>query len=160
MNSAYRGDSSRLGWTTEADFLDGQRTDPETLAAELGDSLGQVILCLRNSSGSEILGCVFLQRFDDEKGAGCYLGMLTVRPTLQDSGLGKVLLNEAETFARNWGATRMSLGVVHPRDTLMAWYERRGYRRTGETQAFPYGNPKNGIPKRDDLHFIMFEKSL
>lgn len=151
VNSAYRGDSSRAGWTTEAEFLDGQRTSESSLREELGSGH---ILCWRREG--ELIGCVFVS----VEGTRGYLGMLTVKPTLQASGLGRVLLEGAEQFARQHGATRMELTVVQLRDTLMAWYERRGYRRTGATKSFPYGDERFGLPKRDDLHFIVFEKPL
>lgn len=160
VNSAYRGESSRAGWTTEADFLGGQRTDPAVLRQELREQ-SRVILCLRRQNEGRILACVNLTRFKEGKSVGCYLGMLTVDPTLQALGLGRTLLSQAESYAaRAWGASRMTLGVIHLRESLMAWYERRGYVRSGLTEPFPYGNAKAGIPLRDDLHFIMFEKSL
>jgi GNAT superfamily N-acetyltransferase len=159
VNSAYRGESSRAGWTTEADFLDGQRTDPEALAEALKD-MRRIILCLREEARGPIVGCVALERFSDARGKGCYLGMLTVKPTLQGKGLGKVLLGRAEEFARAGDATRMALGVIQLRPELMAWYERNGYVRTGETKPFPYNDPAAGTPKRPDLHFVLFEKQL
>src|ERR1700722_19855749 len=111
VNSAYRGDSSRLGWTTEADFLDGQRTDPDSLRAEIRNP-SQRILCWRESTTGPILGCVFLERFERSNRVGCYLGMLTVSPKLQNNGLGKHLMHGAESFARAWGADHMVLGVI------------------------------------------------
>lgn len=159
VNSAYRGESSRAGWTTEADFLEGQRTDPELLGEALKD-VRRMILCLRAKDGGPILGCVALERFSDARGRGCYLGMLTVKPTMQRQGVGKILLMRAEEFALAGGATRMTLGVIQLRTELLAWYERNGYKRTGETKAFPYGDPKAGLPKREDLHFVLMEKPL
>jgi GNAT superfamily N-acetyltransferase len=160
VNSAYRGESSRAGWTTEADFLDGQRTDPDSLLKLLDSPGDRTILCWRKMPGGPILGCVLLERFQDKRGVGCYLGMLTVEPTLQAQGIGRRLIKSAEDFARSWGAKRMTLGVIHLRDTLIAWYERQGYTKTGETKPFPYGNEKAGIPRRADLHFMLFEKQL
>lgn len=183
VNSAYRGDSSRKGWTTEADLLDGQRTNANGLREEIerGDREGtRVILCLREVAGesdttSLILACVSLERCASAgAGAGaasgaepgnlgvtCYLGMLTVMPPLQAGGIGRILLEGAENFARErWGARRMILGVIQLREELIAWYERRGYVRTGETKPFPYGNEAFGLPRRTDLHFAMFEKPL
>lgn len=163
VNSAYRGDSSRKGWTTEADYLGGQRTSPEALRGEIerGAREGKrVILCLREAKSSlaPILACVSLERTSD---FGCYLGMLTVSPERQAGGIGRALLESAENFARErWGASRMILGVIQLREELIAWYERRGYRRTGETKPFPYGNEAFGLPRRQDLHFVMFEKPL
>jgi len=158
VNSAYRGESSRAGWTTEADLLDGQRTDVESLAAELKPHCR--ILCLREKTGGPILASVFLELFKNEKGSGCYLGMLTVKPTSQTIGLGKYLLSAAEDFAKKAGAAWMTLGVIQLRETLIAWYERRGYHRTGATKPFPYGERRAGVPKRDNMHFVMFEKQI
>lgn len=155
VNSAYRGDSSKEGWTTEADFLDGQRVSSEMLRDEI--KAGHVILCLRESANAPILACVSLQPRED---GSWYLGMLTVSPKHQAGGVGRVLLERAEGFARERGCARMMLSVIQLRESLMAWYERRGYRRTGETMPFPYGNPEFGIPKREDLYFVMFEKEL
>ena len=156
VNSAYRGESSKLGWTTEADFLGGQRIDPERLLELIRDTK-QTILCAFDDS-DRLVGTVCLERTDG--GESYYLGMLTVQPTLQTAGLGKQLMMKAEEFARESGARVMSLGVVSPRLELMAWYERRGYAKTGEILPFPYGDTRFGEPKRDDLHFVMFEKVL
>ena len=86
--------------------------------------------------------------------------MLTVEPTLQTGGLGKLLIAEAERYVQAWGATSLTLSVIHVRHELMAWYERRGYHKTGATTAFPYGDERFGQPKRDDLHFVMFTKKF
>ena len=157
VNSGFRGDSSRAGWTTEADFLGGQRTDPALLRAELAAHEGAVLLLMRDAPGGELLGSVWL---DPEKDDVWHLGMLTVRPDFQDRRLGRTLLAEAESYAAARGARRMRLTVINVRDTLSAWYERRGYVRTGETKPFPYGDERFGLPLRDDLRFEVFEKRL
>ena len=157
VNAAYRGDSSRLGWTTEADFLGGQRTDVATLREEMAEKPGALMLALRDAAGGPLLGCVWLE---PENPDVWYLGMLTVRPDMQGRQLGRALLSEAEAFVRARGAARMRLGVLNVRDVLIGWYERRGYARTGETHPFPYGDERFGIPVRDDLCFTMLEKSL
>ncbi len=159
VNSSFRGESSRVGWTTEADFLEGQRTDAGLLAEAMKD-MRRMILCVRAQEGGPILGCVALERFSDARGKGCYVGMLTVNPSLQGKGIGKLLMARAEEFARAGGATRVTLGVIQLRETLMAWYERQGYLRTGETKPFPYGDIGAGVPLRQDLHFVLFEKVL
>jgi ribosomal protein S18 acetylase RimI-like enzyme len=157
VNSAYRGDSSRQGWTTEADYLDGQRTDPETLARDLAAQPEARLLTLRDAPDGELLGCVWIEPAD----AGVwYLGMLTVRPDLQDRRLGRTLLEAAEAEAKRRGARRVRMTVVHIRDTLIAWYERRGYAATGETKPFPYGDRRFGEPLREDLQFVVMEKTL
>jgi ribosomal protein S18 acetylase RimI-like enzyme len=154
VESAYRGGSSRAGWTTEADLLGGQRTDADEIAAILAEPHARLLLAL---DGGEILGCVLLRRERE----GAYLGMLAVRPQLQGGGLGKRLLGEAEARARSdLGATRIRMTVIEQRKELIAWYERRGYANTGRTEPFPYGNPRFGLPKRDDLRFVVLAKVI
>ena len=157
VNSAYRGGSSRLGWTTEADYIDGQRTDEAWLRDELAAKPGAMLLTLRDAPGGPLLGCVWLELEGPDV---WYLGMFTVRPDLQNRGLGRTLLAEAEDAVRARGAKRMRLGVLNVRDILIGWYKRRGYAPTGETHPFPYGDTRFGIPLRDDLCFTMFEKQL
>jgi ribosomal protein S18 acetylase RimI-like enzyme len=145
VQSAFRGDASRVGWTTEADLLDGQRTDAEALT----DLVRRDALFVAEDGG-EIVACCQLE-------AEGYLGMLSVRPGLQGTGIGRAVVAEAE---RRCDAPRMRMTVIRHRTELIAWYERRGYRRTGETAAFPYGDERFGIPKVDDLEFVVLEKQL
>jgi ribosomal protein S18 acetylase RimI-like enzyme len=155
IQSAYRGEASRAGWTTEADLLDGQRTDPDELADILADP-GQTLLAAWR--GDELVGCVLIA--DRGKGTG-YFGMLSIRPTLQGGGLGRRLVEAAHAaLASRFGARRVRISVFPQRDTLIDWYERLGYRLTGETLPFPYGHPRYGLPKRDDLHFVVMEREL
>jgi ribosomal protein S18 acetylase RimI-like enzyme len=158
VNNGYRGEGSRAGWTTEADLFNGERTNPNALAEDLEATTGRLMLTMRETPGSPIVGCVYL---DTRVAPGkCYLGMLTVQPGDQARGLGRALLNAAEQKARDTGAERMRLCVLSPRDELMAWYERRGYRRTGETKPFPYEKAHAERPTRGDLEFVFFEKAL
>lgn len=159
VNSAYRGESSRVGWTTEAEYLDGQRTDEKSLEKDLQGE-NKTVLCVRNKMTSEIIGTVFLEQFTDIKGPNCYLGMLTVKPTLQNSGIGKWILHEVEVFIKLWGVNRITLGVLNSRHELMSWYERRGFVKNGITEEFPYGQDQFGLPKTKGLHFVMFEKTI
>ncbi len=156
VNSAYRGETSRFGWTTEADFLDGARITEARMLELIRPEEGKAVIIMRETAQSPIIGCVYVERTED----GAYLGMLTVNPRMQNKGLGRILLAEAEAHARSLGAKVMTLGVIQLRGTLMAWYERRGYRRTNIVEPFPYDQPELGIPKRPDLHFVMFEKFL
>ncbi len=159
VNAAYRGDPSRMGWTTEADYLDGQRTDPTSLK-ELIEKPNAFIFCLRAAADSTILGCVYLEMSDADNERLTYLGMLTVNPTLQNKGTGRQILDFSEQHAVGAGSIKMKLGVIQLRTSLIEWYERRGYTKTGQTKAFPYGDSSCGIPKRPDLYFVMFEKNL
>lgn len=158
VNSAYRGETSRQGWTTEADYLDGQRTDVATLQADLAATPGAQLLILRDDPAGPLLGSVWLEPVGD--GETWYLGMLTVRPDLQDRQLGRGLLEGAERAAAAQGARRIRMTVVSIRDTLIAWYERRGYALTGETRPFPYEDERFGQPRRPDLGFVLLEKAL
>ncbi len=157
INSAYRGQGAQAGWTTEAGYIDGQRIDLASLRADLAAAPQALILTARDDEGGPILGCVWLEPAE----AGVwYLGMLTIRPDLQDRQMGRTLLNAGEAYAKEHGAGRMRMTVVHIRDTLIAWYERRGYALTGETRPFPHGDDRFGKPLRDDLAFVVMEKSL
>jgi GNAT superfamily N-acetyltransferase len=154
VNSAYRGDGSRAGWTTEADLLGGQRVDVEGLTTTISTP-GHVILV--HDQDQQPIACVHLARTAD----GCYLGMLTVRPTAQGFGLGAQLLETAERWAvDNWSSRSMHMTVIVQRLELIAWYERHGYGRTGERKPFPYGDERFGLPKRDDLAFEVLSKHL
>lgn len=160
--SAYRGDASRAGWTTEADFLDGQRTDAADVSALIAREDARIVLAERPSTGSgqvcELLASCAIER---QPGGSCYFGMFSVRPDLQNAGVGRALLAEAERIARDaWHCVQMRMSVIEIRAALIAWYERRGYRRTGEYKPFPYGDERFGIPRRDDLRFEWLVKSL
>lgn len=157
VNSAYRGAGSHRGWTTEADYIDGQRTDPETLRRDLERLPEARLLVTREAPDGPMLGCVWLEPAGE---AVWYLGMLTVRPDLQDRQLGRALLEAAERWATGQGARRIRMTVVSIRDTLIAWYQRRGYALTGERQPFPYDDPVFGVPRRPDLEFVVLEKAV
>ena len=154
VTSAYRGDSSRAGWTTEADFLDGNRIDAEVLRADIERPGSRVLLAERDGA---LLACAHVSEDD---GAG-YFGMFSVVPGLQGGGIGKQVLAECERIARDdWRLPAMRMTVIDIRDELIAFYERRGYRRTGILKPFPYGDERFGLPQRDDLRFEVLEKSL
>ena len=154
VTSAYRGQASRAGWTTEADILDGQRVDAEGLRADLDAPRSVVLVAERDSA---IVGCCHLA---DEDGHG-YFGMFAVDPQQQGGGLGKQLMARAEQFVQEtWGLTTLQMTVIDCRDELIAFYQRRGYMRTGITKPFPYGDARFGLPKRDDLRFEILEKTL
>jgi len=153
VNSGYRGEDSRAGWTTEADYLDGVRTDEREVRELIGDSRSIFLLCER---GSEIVGSVLLQREE----AAAYLGMLVVRPTLQGQGIGKDLLDAAEhSVIELWAVGVMRMTVITRREELIAFYERRGYRRTGIFKPFPHHDLRSSA-LRGELKFEVLEKRL
>jgi ribosomal protein S18 acetylase RimI-like enzyme len=153
VNSAYRGESSRVGWTTEAYLLGGQRTDRDEILGLIEASDSVILLCLQED---RIVGSVHLRK----EGQGAYLGMLVVKPILQGAGLGKRIMAEAERrVQQEWGADRMRMTVITLRHELIAFYERRGYRRTGQRLPFPE-SPRFGIPQVDNLELEVLEKML
>jgi GNAT superfamily N-acetyltransferase len=155
VESAFRGDASRAGWTTEADLLGGRRTGPDEVAAIVADP-AQRILVERAADGG-LLASVVLRRDGD----AAWLGMLSVRPTQQGGGVGRRVVAGAESWVReNWRSSRMRMTVIVQRQELIAWYQRRGYHLTGETAPFHYGDERFGLPKRDDLSFVVLEKQL
>ena len=155
IESAYRGETARAGWSHEADLLDGQRTDFEALGEMLADP-AQHLLVLRDND--VLRACVTVA----EKGNGvAYLGMLTVEPTGQSRGMGRMILAAAEDHAAtHFAATRIEMTVIAQREELIAWYERRGYALTGERRPFPAHDPRFGEPRRDDLVFVVLDKRL
>lgn len=153
IERAYRGESARAGWTHEADLLGGQRTDLAALAAMLADPDQHLLIW--GDDGP--MGCVEVTRRSEKR---AYLGLLTVSPELQAAGLGRRLVSAAEACARGFGATHMEMTVIARRTELIAWYERRGYRLTGERRPFPLDDPRFGVPKTRELEFVVLERAL
>ncbi|MFG2550390.1 GNAT family N-acetyltransferase [Streptomyces sp. NPDC048581] len=154
IESAYRGDSSRTGWTTEADILEGQRTDPEGVLEVIKSPDSRLLTV---ELDGQVVACCQVEH----RGEHAYFGMFAVSPALQGAGHGKVIIAEAERLAREtWGVREMHMTVISVRNDLIAWYERRGYRRTGRMTPFPYGDERFGIPQRDDLQFELLVKEL
>lgn len=153
VHSAYRGDSSRAGWTTEADLLDGPRTASDDVLASI--AAADSIVVLAESNGA-LMACCHVQR----RGSRCYFGMFAVDPTRQGDGIGKWVMAYAEEQARNWGSAAMEMTVIRQRTDLIAFYGRRGYTDTGRRSPFPYGDSRFGLPRRHDLEFTLLEKVL
>jgi ribosomal protein S18 acetylase RimI-like enzyme len=156
VESAYRGEASRAGWTTEADLLDGQRTDAAEVSALIGRETEGTRLILGHAA-DELVCSALLAR----EGDAAYLGMIAVRPGRQGLGIGAALLAEAERVVRaEQLGTRLRMSVIAQRHELIAWYERRGFRQSGATEPFPYGDPRFGLPRRPDLYFRILVKEL
>ncbi|MGE5519149.1 MAG: GNAT family N-acetyltransferase [Candidatus Dadabacteria bacterium] len=152
VNSAYRGERSRKGWTSEADLLDGIRTDIEAMEEML--QLKNAVILKYVDESQKIAGCVYLQK-EREK---LYLGMLTVNPTIQGKGIGKKLLQSSENYAKENDCSSIIMTVISVREELIRWYESKGYYNTGEKKPFP-DDPRFGIPKQP-LQFIVMKKDL
>ncbi len=152
VNSAYRGDTGRQGWTTEADLIDGTRTDPALLEDVIKAPDSQI---LKYVEDDKILGCVELRKESDK----LYLGMLTVTPLLQGKGIGKKLLQASEQEAERLKCTAIYMNVLSDRKELIEWYERYGYSDSGKRKPFSFTDPRYGQPKKK-LVFILMEKSI
>jgi ribosomal protein S18 acetylase RimI-like enzyme len=154
IEGAYRGEGSRAGWTTEADLIDGQRTDAEVLRGLLTSPRKRFVLGVEDD---ELIACVLVS----DEGDAAYMGMFVVRPDLQSRGIGKIVLAEVERIAReDLGRAAVRMQVIAQRAPLLEWYARRGYLPTGERAPFPYGNVRAGLPKREDLEFVILRKEL
>lgn len=154
VESAYRGDASRIGWTTEADILDGQRTDLSGVTEIIGDPKSRLVLAY---DMQQLVGCVHVKREADS----AYIGMFAIRPDKQARGIGRCLLDHAEQCAKSvFGLLKTHMTVIIQREELIRWYERRGYCRTARREPFPYGDPRFGLPKRPDLEFIVLVRDL
>ncbi len=152
VNSAYRGESSRRGWTTEADLLDGQRTDAEAILELITMPKSQMLVL---DNGKFLLGCVRIENLGEK----LYLGMLTVNPEIQNKGFGKLLMEAAEKEARSQNLLSIEMTVFSQRETLINYYLRQGYKLTGERRPFPGDDPRLGIPKQP-LEFVVLEKKF
>jgi ribosomal protein S18 acetylase RimI-like enzyme len=154
VNAAYRGEGSKRGWTTEADLLDGQRTDANCLRAHIQGDDQRILLFYWDG---QLCGSVYLRHQKDY----AYLGMLTVDPSLQNQGIGKEILFLIEQWLRTeWRLNKIRMSVISVRSELVSWYIRRGYQMTSETSPFPYGDVRFGKPKRNDLEFVILSKQL
>ena len=152
VNSAYRGETSRKGWTTEADLLDGTRVTPEIILEIINKSDTTILLY---EEQGKIFGCIELRK-DDPK---LYLGMLTVDPESQGKGIGKILLQKSEAYASSLSCSSIYMSVISSRTELINWYKRHGYNETGERKPFNMPDERWGVPKME-LQFIYLEKSL
>lgn len=154
VNAAYRGHGSRPGWTSEIEFIQGARVDTASLRAML--ERGIILLLLRRPNGAKLAGSIAVQAHTDSI---WHLSMLAIDPEEQAAGLGRILLCAAEKYAAARGAACTQISVIQLRDSLIAWYERRGYRRTGEIESFPFDDESVGKALRTDLHFVVLEKT-
>lgn len=152
INSAYRGETAKQGWTTEADLLEGTRTDAELVRGIIADP-GSLLLKAIDQEG--LLGCVELR----QEGNKMYLGMLTVRPDRQGRGIGKALMAAAEAEAAGRNSRTIFMTVLTARAELIAWYLRQGYHDTGKRKPFAFTDPRFGTPKTA-LEFAVLEKTL
>ena len=154
-NLAYRGTGDTSSWNVESGILEGDRLTEKLLREDLANP-GVVLLIWKDDAGV-LMGTVLLR----PKGDGIwYLGLLTVRPDGQNKGAGKELLVAAEVFVKTQGGKRIQMTVLHVRETLLGWYQRRGYQETGVTEAYPYGDERFGKPLMEGLYFVVLEKAL
>lgn len=155
VTSAYRGEASKEGWTTEANLIDGQRLDADMLRPEIERPDSILILGMRDD---ELVACSHVALV---RPGTANFGLFAVSPRLQGRGTGKQILAEAERVARReWDVTELELTVIDIRDELIAYYERRGFVRTGEHKALSYGDERFGTPRVPDLRMESMRKPL
>jgi ribosomal protein S18 acetylase RimI-like enzyme len=152
VNSAYRGESSKKGWTTEAHLLEGTRTTEAELIEIISKKENGLFIYVEE----EILGCVLLI----QKINKLYLGMLTVNPDLQNKGIGKRLLDFAEAHAKSLNLNTIEMTVIATRQELIAYYNRKGYLDTGKREAFSNELNQQVIKGVPALEFVVLEKKL
>jgi len=162
VHAAYR-EADRSGWTTEATILGGQRIDEGMLGELLADpDVAIVVTSTRwragGTSTGDLVACGALRHAPGAPTAS--FGLFAVDPDHQGRGIGGHLLAHVEERAAARGAAQLRLEVIHTRHELLGWYRRRGYEPTGETAPFPYGDERFGVPKRDDLYFMVLERTL
>jgi len=153
VNDAYRGTSQTPGWTHESHLFAGARIDAAAVTGMMQPDRSTVLVMRQDA---DIIACVALRRLDDRE---WYLSMLAVDPARQSCGAGKSIMAGAERFARDRGAERMKISVINLRDSLICWYERQGYVRTGAIEGLP-DDPAAGTPLRADLALVSFAKQL
>jgi ribosomal protein S18 acetylase RimI-like enzyme len=153
MDSAYRGEESKKGWTSEADLLAGKKRTDETIVSGLMQTPGAVFLKYVDEN-EKMEGCVYLRK-EEKK---LYLGMFCVAPAVQAKGIGRQLLAKAEDYAKQVRCSSIFMSVISVRHELIGWYERKGYYKTGETKPFPV-DARFGIPTQP-FEFIILEKTV
>lgn len=153
VNSAYRGEHSKKGWTTEADYIGGTRTSPELILAMINTPSAQIDLAFDQLNN--MIGCVYINRETPQR---LYFGMLTISPLYQGHGLGKKMMSHVEGIARIESFTELKMTVLNVRVELIAFYERRGFIATGDFEKFPDNDPAYGIPKVSGLKLLEYIK--
>ncbi|MGP1716975.1 MAG: GNAT family N-acetyltransferase [Methylophilus sp.] len=157
VNAAYRGETSRAGWTTEADLLTGVRTSERTIQALIASE--DACILLGEEAGGVVAACICLERHPDSAGI-VHLGMIAVSPLLQNRGYGKTMILAAEKLAKaQWEVQRAEMMVISLREELIAFYQRLGYQATGETVPFPH-QPDMWQTHVEDMQLIVLQKTL
>jgi ribosomal protein S18 acetylase RimI-like enzyme len=149
---AYRGSDAATGWTNETDILEGPRSSPEEVERLVRDPDSRFVLA---HDGDRLIGSALLK----QQGEGAYFGMFAIDPRLQQQGLGKSVISRCEAAARElWNAKYLELTVISLRDELIGWYQRRGFRLTGERHPFPFDVATGAL--RTDFDLVVLQKPL
>ncbi|HSH87573.1 MAG: GNAT family N-acetyltransferase [Methylophilus sp.] len=157
VNAAYRGETSRAGWTTEADLLTGVRTSERTIQALIESE--HACILLGEEVGGVVAACICLEQ-NPESLETVHLGMIAVSPLLQNLGYGKTMILAAEKLAKaQWQAQRAEMMVISLREALIAFYRRLGYQPTGKTVPFPH-QPDMWQAQVEDMQLIALQKVL
>ena len=177
LNRCYRFEE---GWTNETEIIGGIRTNQDELKSVIDDAKQYLFVYPQTDTGDregqetgEILGCinVAIEDEDDSQEDCAYIGLFAVNPKLQGGGVGRVMLAAAESFVQSClpdhqvsadGESNdklIKMLVLNGRDKMLAYYERRGYINTGNTQAFSADD--NSVEAKDkELYFIEIAKVI
>ncbi|WP_240007321.1 GNAT family N-acetyltransferase [Pseudaquidulcibacter saccharophilus] len=155
VETTYRGEDSKKGWTTEFNLLAGTRLQKGEIAAALADKANQFFVAERDNI---VVGVICVNK----NGDWIEFGKFSVDPEMQGLGIGKMLIAKVEDFVRNiWGADKLKLSVISIRKELVDFYARYGFKDTGQRIDFikihPYVELKDGV---SDFEVIIMEKSV
>lgn len=152
IERAYRGPAAAKGWTNESTLLEGPRSSPGEVEQLIRDPDARFVVA---RDGDTMVACALIKKSGD----GAYFGMFAIDPDRQGGGLGKAMMAQSETSARTlWGARFIKLSVISLRDELIAWYQRRGYVRTGVSEPFPFDTATGAL--RTDFDLVELNKPL
>jgi GNAT superfamily N-acetyltransferase len=154
VNSAYRGDSSYAGWTTEADILDGQRTSPKEIEEKIERPDTLILTAYQDQ---DLIGTCELNI--NKESSELFFGMFSIRPSMQNKGIGKQFITQVEKLAAEWNLRKIKMSVITVRTELIEYYKRRGYQVTGEIIPFPT-EERFGIPKVENLEMVYLTKEI
>lgn len=152
INAAYRQKNENT-WTTEAEIVMGERISYAQLEQLFKNHNFHLLVAEQNN---QVVACIGLT-FDE---SSVEIGTFAISPNWQNQGLGKLVLDNAEKYAKDiqFDLKTYVMWVLSVRTELIAFYERRGYIQTGVVEDYPL-DADVGIPQVD-LHLVEMMKGI